>query len=134
MELHRTNNAVFSLYYHIIICVKYRRKIFTNDKIISELKEYVYELSKKLDVDVIESGCGEDHIHILIKTKPTLDITKYINVLKTRTSVRLKRDFLPEIKDKLWKQHLWSPSYFIATCGNVSLERLMKYVENQENN
>jgi len=35
------------------------------------------------------------------------------------------------IKNKLWGDSFWSPSYFIATTGNVSIDVLKEYVENQ---
>ena len=31
------------------------------------------------------------------------------------------------------KDSFWSPSYFIATTGNVSIDVLKEYVENQRN-
>ena len=31
----------------------------------------------------------------------------------------------------LWGDSFWSPSYFIATTGNVSIDVLKEYVENQ---
>ncbi len=74
--------------------------------------------------------CDDDHIHILFKSKPTLDIIKYINTLKTITSREIRRNF-PEIKEKLWKNALWSPSYFLATSGQVTLDILKKYVDEQ---
>lgn len=36
-----------------------------------------------------------------------------------------------ELKDKLWGNAFWSPSYYLATTGNVSLDTLMNYVNNQ---
>ena len=35
------------------------------------------------------------------------------------------------LKDKLWGEHFWSPSYFLATTGNVTIDILKNYVENQ---
>ncbi|MHA1372615.1 MAG: transposase [Promethearchaeota archaeon] len=32
---------------------------------------------------------------------------------------------------KLWGDHFWSPSYFIATTGNVSIDVLEQYIEEQ---
>ncbi|MGD9626902.1 MAG: transposase [Methanobacteriales archaeon] len=32
----------------------------------------------------------------------------------------IRRNF-PEVKKKLWKNVLWSPSYFLATSGQVTL-------------
>ncbi|NQS89604.1 transposase [Patescibacteria group bacterium] len=42
----------------------------------------------------------------------------------------LFREF-PDIKKYLWKNHFWSPSYFLASTGQVTLKTLKKYVENQ---
>ncbi len=72
----------------------------------------------------------KDHVHILFKAKPTLSIPKYINALKTITSREIKRNF-PEVKKKLWKNVFWSPSYFLATSGQVTLDVLKRYVESQ---
>ena len=36
-----------------------------------------------------------------------------------------------EKKKQLCKGHLWSPSYFLATTGQVTLDMLKKYVESQ---
>jgi len=35
-KLNKTSNAVFSLIYHLIVVVKYRQKVFVEDKIILE--------------------------------------------------------------------------------------------------
>lgn len=35
------------------------------------------------------------------------------------------------LKNKLWGESFWSPSYFIATTGNVTIDILKEYVENQ---
>ena len=57
--------------------------------------------------------------------------TKYINFLKTYTSKNLRKEFSEELSDQLWGDAFWSPSYYLATVGNVSLDTLYNYVENQ---
>lgn len=130
-EIDKGTNGVFSLNYHFITCVKYRRKVFTNDKIISRLKEVVEDVSKEYGVKIIEQECGEDHFHLLFRCKPTLVFKDYIQALKGRTARTLRKEFPDLLKDKLWGKHFWSPSYFLATTGNVTLDILMKYVESQ---
>ena len=49
---------------------------------------------------------------------------------KTITSREIKRNF-PEVKQKLWGEAFWSPSYFLATSGQVTLEQLKQYVDAQ---
>ena len=129
-KLDRSAHSVYSLHYHLIFVVKYRRKVFTNDKIIDFLKRKIHEISETFEAEVLAIECDVDHVHILFKAKPTLNIPKYINALKTITSREIRREF-PEVKKKLWKSVFWSPSYFLATTGQVTLDVMKKYVESQ---
>ncbi|HPJ86601.1 MAG TPA: IS200/IS605 family transposase [Candidatus Pacearchaeota archaeon] len=130
-RLDKKSNCVFSLCYHLIIVVKYRKKVFENIMLVSDVKTIVQEISESMQVEVIEQECGIDHIHILFRAKPTLDMTKYINLLKGNSSRNIRKKYKSFLKDKLWGDHFWSPSYFLATTGNVTIDILKEYVENQ---
>ena len=71
------------------------------------------------------------NIYILFRAKPTLDITKYVNLLKGSSSRNIRKKHKNFLKDKLWGDHFWSPSYFLATTGNVTIDILREYVESQ---
>ena len=115
-KLDKSAHSVYSLNYHYICCVKYRRKIFDTDEIINRLKEINISLAERNDIEILNQETDIDHIHILFKTKPATDLTKFINSLKGVSSRYLFQEF-PEIKEKLWKGHLWSPSYLLVTTG-----------------
>lgn len=127
----KTNNAVFSLCYHFITVVKYRKKVFQDDLMISDLKTIIESISSDFDVEIIEQECGDDHLHLLFRAKPTLELTKFINLLKGRSSKILRSKYKDFLKDKLWGDSFWSPSYFLSTTGNVTIDILKQYVENQ---
>ena len=129
MELKRNSNAVYLLNYHIILVVKYRRKVFDNDTIIERTKELMRKISAENDVEVINQECGDDNIHLMVSTKPTLQLTKYINLLKGHSARALRKEF--DFSEQLYGDSFWSDSYYIATCGNVSLDTLYNYIENQ---
>lgn len=129
MELKRNSNAVYLLNYHIILVVKYRKKIFVNNEIIERAKELMRKISAENDVEVINQECGDDHIHLMVSTKPTLQLTKYINLLKGHSARALRKEF--DFSEQLYGDSLWSDSYYIATCGNVSLDTLYNYIDNQ---
>lgn len=129
MELKRNSNAVYLLNYHIILVVKYRKKIFVNNEIIERVKELMRKISEENDVEVINQECGDDHIHLMVSTKPTLQLTKYINLLKGHSARALRKEF--DFSEQLYGDSLWSDSYYIATCGNVSLDTLYNYIDNQ---
>ena len=126
----KNKHAVYALHYHLIICVKYRQKAFTTEKIIDRLKQIIEDISTKFDVIIINQETDIDHIHILLKCKPQTELIKYINSLKGVTSRLLRQEF-PELKKILCGDHFWSPSYCLITTGQVTLDKLKKYVESQ---
>ncbi len=123
-------HSVYALQYHFIQVVKYRRRIFRDERVVDFLKQNVRKISESFDVEIIDLECDKDYFYMIFKAKPTLDIPKYINALKTISSRELQRNF-PNIKEELWKGILWSPSYFLATTGQVTLDVLKRYVESQ---
>ena len=129
-KLDKYAHSVYALQYHFVQVVKYRKEVFENHEIIDFLKQKVREISERFEVNVLNIECDKDHFHMIFKAKPTLDIPKYINAIKTITSREIQRNF-PEVKTKLWKGVFWSPSYFLATTGQVTLDVLKKYVEDQ---
>lgn len=129
MELKRNSNAVYMLNYHLILVVKYRKKVFISDDIVERTKELMRKISSENDVEVVNQECGDDHIHLMISAKPTLQLTKYVNLLKGHSSRALRKEF--DLSDELYGDSFWSDSYYIATCGNVSLDTLYNYIDNQ---
>ena len=130
-ELNKTANAVYSLRYHPILVVKYRKKVFTTDHIIEDLKEFNKGVAAGYGVEILNQECGDDHIHLLISTKPSADLCKFINILKGHSSRFPRKEFSEEIKKELWGDSFWSPSYYISTVGNTSLDTLYNYISNQ---
>jgi len=132
MQYRKEAHKIYSLIYHLIFVVKYRQKVFVDDiGIIEDFKEKVNELSRTFDVELLEIECGIDHAHLLISAKPTLDIPKFINSIKGHSSRYLRQQYREFLRDKLWGDAFWSPSYFIGTTGNVSIDTLKQYIENQ---
>jgi len=129
-KLDKGAHSVYALQYHLVQVVKYRREVFINDDIVDFLKQKTKEISSTFEVEIINQECDKDHVHIIFKAKPTLNIPKYLNALKTITSREIRRNF-PEVKQKLWKDAFWSPSYFLTTTGQTTLDQLKKYVDNQ---
>lgn len=131
MELKRNSNAVYLLNYHLILITKYRKKMFINDTIVERTKEIMRNIASDFDVDIINQECGEDHIHLMISTKPTIELTKLVNLLKGTSSRYLRKEFELEISEQLYGDSFWSDSYYIATAGNVSVDTIYKYIDNQ---
>ena len=129
-KLQKQSHAVFALTYHYICVVKYRRKIFDDEVICNRIKEINYDIAEKFDIEIINQETDDDHIHILFSTTPKADLPKFINSLKGVSSRLIRKEF-PQIVQKLWRSVFWSPSYFLCTTGQVTLDQLKIYVENQ---
>jgi len=129
-QLDKSSHSVHLLQYHLVQCVKYQKDVFNNNEIVDFLKQKIREISIRSDVKMLNIECDKDYFHMIFKTKPKLDIPKYLNTIKTITSREIKRKF-PEVKKKLYKEAFWSRSYFLATTGQVTLDVLKQYVESQ---
>lgn len=74
---------------------------------------------------------GEDNpVHLLVNYPPQVQLSKLVNSLKGVSS-RVLRQRMPSISDRYYKNVLWSPSYFAASCGGAPLSVIKQYVEQQ---
>ena len=131
MEMKRNSNAVYLLNYHLILITKYRKKVFINDSIVERTKDIMRKIANDFDVDIINQECGTDHIHLMISTKPTTELTKLVNLLKGTSSRYLRKEFESQLSEVLYGDSFWSDSYYIATAGNVSVDTIYNYIDNQ---
>jgi putative transposase len=63
------------------------------------------------------------------------NVSKFVNSLKTVTSRLIRKEFTDELPYVYGRRHVFgNESYFIASCGGVTIEVLKKYVQNQGKN
>jgi len=124
-------HSVYTLQYHLIIVVKYRQKAFISNKIIDRLKQITKQQAEFFDCQILNQECDMDHIHIIFKAKPQTELTKMVNSIKGVSSRLLRKEFHNDLKNILWGENFWSSSYCLITTGQVTLDQLKKYVENQ---
>ncbi|WP_243291856.1 IS200/IS605 family transposase [Bacillus sp. FJAT-47783] len=129
MKLDSNNHSVFLMYYHLVLVVKYRRKVI-DDTISDYAKDKFVSLSEKYNITLVEWNHDIDHIHILFKAQPNSELSKFINAYKSASSRLIKKDF-PHVRKKLWKEMFWSRSFCLLTTGGSPIEVVKKYIENQ---
>lgn len=79
----------------------------------------------------IEISGEADHVHLLVKYPPTLQLSRLVGLLKGSSSRRLREERLPGVASKLWGGHLWSPSYFAASSEGAPIAVVRQYIESQ---
>jgi putative transposase len=128
-ELDNNNHSVFSLYYHLVLVIKYRKKIIDNN--INDRLRHIFEyIQPKYNITLKEWNHDKDHLHILFKAHPNTQISKFINAYKSASSRLIKKEY-PVIKNELWKECFWTRSFCLITTGGASIDAIRKYIENQ---
>lgn len=122
--------CVYNINYHIVWCVKYRRKVL-NPQISSRLYQLINDIGKEKGFAVIQCKVGEsDHVHCFVSAPPKISVTQIVKYLKGISGNTLLKEF-PELRRDLWKGQLWNGSYFCETIGSTSEENILKYIERQ---
>ena len=122
---------VYSLQYHIVWCVKYRRKILTPDIEVS-LMAIIHKIAKDNDFEILEANTDKDHIHLLISCSPQHYIPNIMKALKGVSARLLMKEHGDFLKQKLLGGHLWNPSYFVATVSENTEAQIHEYIERQK--
>ena len=129
MELDRNQHSVYLLNYHLVMVIKYRRKVIT-DKISEYLKQRFIKVGESYGVTLQEWNHDADYVHVLLRATPHTEIAKFLNAYKSSSSRMVKKEF-PEIKRYLWKSAFWTQSYCLISTGGAPLEVIKQYIENQ---
>lgn len=129
MELDTNAHSVFLLHYHLILVVKYRRQVFT-DEISERAKEIFEYIAPNYKIELVEWNHDKDHVHILFKGQPKTEMSKFINAYKSASSRLLKKEF-PIIREQLWKEMFWSRSFCLLSSGGAPIDVIKQYIENQ---
>ena len=129
MRLDTNNHSVFSLNYHLIMCVKYRRKVI-DDKVSDRLKEIFENIAPGYNITLEEWNHDRDHVHVMFRGQPNTEISKFINAYKSAGSRLVKKEF-PEIRQELWKETFWSQSFCLVSTGGVTADIIREYIQTQ---
>lgn len=122
--------CVYNINYHIVWCVKYRRKVLSAD-ISNRLIELLKAVGNEKGFSVVECKVGEnDHVHCFVSAPPKISVTQIVKYLKGISGNQLFREY-PRLRKSLWKGQLWNGSYFCETIGSTSEENILRYIERQ---
>ena len=123
-------NCVFQTAYHVIWCSKYRKEVLV-DKIAKATSDLVETICAEHGWPIITVEIQPDHIHLFLTVPPAIAVATVAKILKGTVARKLFLA-LPQLKKVLWGRHLWSPSYYVGTAGNVSAETIQRYIERSE--
>ena len=129
MILRGNNHSVFNIHFHLILVVKYRKKVI-DEKISERLKEIFEYIQDNYNIVLEEWNHDIDHVHVLFRSEPNSNISKFINAYKSASSRLIKKEY-PSIRSRLYKEAFWSQSFCLISTGGANIETIKKYIESQ---
>jgi putative transposase len=125
-DYRRGRHVVSALHVHLVFVTKYRRGVLTGH-MISYLGEVSGKVCDDFGAGLVEFNGEDDHVRLLIEYPPKVTVSALVNSLKGVSARRLRQRY----RVRTHREHLWSPSYFAASCGGAPLSIIRAYVENQ---
>lgn len=129
-NLKHARTCVYNVNYHIVWSVKYRRAVLKGE-IDEALKEMFDQIAAEKNFTINTMEVMPDHVHIFVSSHPKLSPSYIVKMLKGISGRWLMMRY-PELKQQLWKGHLWNSSFYIETIGSVSEEAVRMYIERQK--
>lgn len=122
--------CVYNIGYHIVWSTKYRRQVIIGP-VEERLKQLFKEIATEFEFEIKEMEVMPDRCHVFVTCHPKKSPSDIVKCLKGITARKLLIEY-PVIKKKLWEGHLWNPSYYIGTVGNMSKDVVLRYIQNQK--
>ncbi len=125
MTITHAAHKVYWIRYHIVVCVKYRRKLLLHEDRISFIKHLLSEIEKRYDIRFETVGTDGDHVHLFVDAAPKYSPSEIFRIVKSITARELFAKF-PEIKKDLWGGEFWSDGGYIGTVGEGTTANVIR--------
>ncbi len=128
-HIYKRHNKTLLLY-HIVFPVKYRREAI-KEGVGNTLKRVCIEIGKRYEINFVEIGADEDHIHFLVQSVPNISVSQIVRIIKSITAKQIFRAH-PEVKKILWGGNFWTSGFYANTIGEYGNKEIVKeYIEKQ---
>ena len=125
------SHSVYDCVYHIEWCPKYRFNALGKESSKQDMEAILQKIAAEYGMRIEELAVMPDHVHIVVRAKPSMSLSKATQLLKGRSSYEFFRKH-PNMRLRYRKGHFWAPSNCYLTTGEVDLERTKAYVRNQQ--
>src|SRR5690349_3478485 len=129
-EFSKLYHCVYALRYHLVLVTKYRRKCITA-RMLDRFREIAAARCEGWRGKLLEVKGEPDHVHLLIPLPPNLDLSRFVNTLKTTTSRLIRQEFAAEVSRVYRKPVFWSRTYCVISGGGAPLAVIKQYIEQQ---
>ena len=114
--------------YHIVFAPKYRRQVIYG-KIKADVGKILRQLCEQKGVTIHEAEACPDHIHMLVSIPPKMSVSRFMGILKGKTSLMIF-DRFAQLKYRYGNRHFWCRGYYVDTVGR-NKAAIAKYIQQQ---
>jgi putative transposase len=111
-----------------VFAPKYHRKII-HGRLKAEIGKILREICQRNGIEIIQAEACPDHIHMLVSIPPKLSVSKFMGILKGKSSLMIF-DRFANLKYKYGNRHFWRRGYYVDTVGR-NKNAIAKYIQNQ---
>ena len=129
-DYRRGRHVVSALHVHLVFVTKYRRAVL-DDAMLTCCEQTMRKVCTAFEAELREFNGENNHVHLLVFYPPKAAVSALVNSLKGVSARRLRSEFTGRVNQAAMHGHLWSPSYFAASCGGAPLSVIRQYIEQQ---
>ena len=89
MEVERASHCTYRIRYHMVMCVKYRKKMLLERSRIEFLKEIMQGLALRYYFKFEAIGIDEDHFHVVLGAAPRYSPSEIMSIIKSYAILQL---------------------------------------------
>ena len=115
--------------YHIVWIPKYRKRVLKG-ALSTRVADLIRECAEINKWSIEELNIQVDHVHLLIRLRPNISLSKAVQFLKGGSSKVIRKEF-PDLREFLWGDSFWADGYFAETCGQLNEQAIRDYIKNQ---
>lgn len=118
-------NTYTQLIYHAVFSVVERKKLLSKE-VRNRLFPYIAAIGINNDFTILTSGGYDDHVHVLLSLKPSIQVSKALQLIKGGSS-KWMHDTFPSLKTFSW-QH----GYGAFSVSYSQIDMVKRYIASQE--
>ncbi|HOK67258.1 MAG TPA: IS200/IS605 family transposase [Anaerohalosphaeraceae bacterium] len=110
--------------YHIVFSTKHRKGLL-EDRRRTDFHQYLCGFAQTLDCAVLSVNSVGDHIHLLVRIRPSLAVSEFVGKLKANSSRWIKEQMDPPFGFQ------WQSGFSSFTVSQSAAAQVRDYIERQ---
>lgn len=99
---------------------------------LERMADILRKVLKDWRCELVEFNGEANHVHLLIRAHPALNLARMVGNLKTVSARRLRAEFADHLRSYYWKPMFWNSAYAVVSVGSrANLEQVMQYIQDQ---